>query len=158
MDPWNVKEPDAETDGTDPERLPAVVEKSKHPVDQAWEDLFLPEEKRTTQGDKALYEDDRSKTLLWMRSLDNTMRMGPGRRLSQFKLTSPKINQLKRHLLAHTLTLQILVTLLPFLCLWTDRESSQHAAWCYLAYVRKVRPVAKRPWGKPYQPPCVCAL
>ena len=68
------------------------------------------------------------------RLLDNTMRNGLGRRLSSFKLTLPKLQRFTSLVMAHTLTLEIMVLQFPFLSLWMDKAQFQISLAVYLMF------------------------
>ena len=78
------------------------------------------------------HEQERLHTLDWMRLLDNTFRVGLGRRLSEFKLTKKRVDELIRMIQAKELTAEKLATKYCFLCFTMDKASQQWAAFLYL--------------------------
>ena len=110
---------------------------SIHPADKAMMD-FWPDQGSSTEGGKEgkpLYSaPTRNKTALWIRMLDNTMRLGPGRRLHQLKMTRQRTKQLRDQVNAGLLTATWLFANFGFLACWMDEAAEQHAAFCYLAF------------------------
>jgi hypothetical protein len=80
-------------------------------------------------------EEKRLPTLQWMRELDNALKNTfRGRRLHMFKTTKKKLAAMLTVMDDGKFSLLWLCLNLPFLNLHMDKESKQHAAWCYLAW------------------------
>ena len=106
-------------------------------MDLLWTKKGIPNPK-TKARKKLLGDTDRLHTLDSMRLLDNTMRVGLNRRLSEFKMTQAKVTRLIDLVRTHQLTLAILCLSFPFLGLWMDRASAQFAMANYLMCREKV--------------------
>jgi hypothetical protein len=121
-----------------------------HPIDKAMSDLWSgtsgPQPKAHAKGKakakpkaKALYkEPKRRKTGLWMRLLDNAMRVATGRRLWMYKLTKYRVAEPMEQIRLGTLTLLWLLQFMPFLAFYMDKASEQHAGYCWLAWLPRI--------------------
>jgi len=96
--------------------------------------LWKPRRQATGKGrgkvKKIVTEDERLHSLDAARLLDNTLRVGLGRRLSEFKMATPRIERLVDLVKEHKLSLEILALEFPFLALWMDKEFL--TMWNYL--------------------------
>ena len=64
--------------------------------------------------------------------LDNAMRLGPGRRLHNLKLTSQRMKVLQGQVGTGALTILWFLTNFSFLNYWMDEACEQRAAFCFL--------------------------
>jgi hypothetical protein len=132
-------------------RSAPVSQGTQSKTDTAMDVLWKPRRQATGKGrgkvKKIVTEDERLHSLDAARLLDNTLRVGLGRRLSEFKMATPRIERLVDLVKEHKLSLEILALEFPFLALWMDKASQQVTAGRVRLWVLGAGAGASRPAG-----------